>query len=138
MIRKMNLMSMLHYWSVLTLLHFRPYFQYISISIHLVNKEYFTHFLKCHNKAWLRPATQQYARQCEHHQNNRKVSNKKWHTTQAALKIRENEIERALCSGWCESSTFIKTSCERLVPGSMLALAFSNIAFASQFWTRLS
>ena len=49
---------------------------YISdLSIPSVNKEYFTHFLKCHNKAWFRPATQAHVRQCEHRQHKHRLSN---------------------------------------------------------------
>ena len=60
---------------------------YISnLSIPSVNKEYFTHFLKCHNKPYIKSAMQAYARQRGHHQHKHRLSNTSWQTMQAVLR----------------------------------------------------
>ena len=59
---------------------------YVSdLSIPSVYKEYFTHLLKCHNKAWVRPMTLPYERQCEHRRHKCRLSNTSSRKTQAAL-----------------------------------------------------
>ena len=78
-----------------------------DLSIRSINKEYFTHFLKCHDKTWFRPPTQAYVRQCEHRRHEPRLSNASCHTTQAALKGGEEEIKRASNSGWSESYAFL-------------------------------
>ena len=78
-----------------------------DLSIRSINKEYFTHFLKCHDKTWFRPPTQACVRQCEHHRHEPRLSNASCHTTQAALKGGEEEIKRASNSGWSESYAFL-------------------------------
>ena len=107
-----------------------------NLSIPLVSKEDFAHFLKCHNKAWFRPAMQPYARQSEHHRHKHRWSNTSWRSTKVALKGGEKEI-RASCRGWSESSVFLNTKFKRLISGSMLALKFSSSAYVSCLFLRL-
>ena len=102
MIRKITWMFMLHYPLLLSL----P--TYISdLSLPSVNKEFFSHFLKCHNEAWFGPAMQANRKQCEHRQHKCRLSNASWRTTHAVLKGGEEEIIRASCSGWSESHSFL-------------------------------
>ena len=78
-----------------------------DLSIPSIKKEYFTRFLKCCNKAWFRPATQAYIRQCEYRRHKRRLSNVSCRTTRAVLKGGEEEIIRASNSGWSESYAFL-------------------------------
>ena len=69
-----------------------------GLSIPSITKEYFTYFLKCHNKAWFRPTTQAYQRQWEHRRHKRRLNNASCRTTREALNGEEEEIIRA--SNW--------------------------------------
>ena len=89
-----------NYWNIYaSLLKRSDPLTFSDFSIPSVNKEYFTHFLKCHSKAWFTLAMQAYARQCEHGRQNCRLSNASWRTTPATIKGGQEEIIRASCSG---------------------------------------
>ena len=117
---------------------------YISdLSITSVNKEYFTHFVRCHSKVWFRPATQAYTRQCKHRRLKCRLNNASWRTTQAAIKRRKNkslkfrmiwEFYVSIYQVWTSCLTAYACTC--VFKQRMRVLLI--LAFASQVWTRLS
>ena len=97
-----------------------------NLSIPLVSKEDFAHFLKCHNKAWFRPAMQPYARQSEHHRHKHRWSNTSWRSTKVALKGGEKEI-RASCRGYLRVLCFWIPSLNALYQGLCWHLNFPAV-----------